>query len=264
MQRQLLVGVCAVVLLAATNLRVQAEAETAKDRQDTPASIACAQEQGESLGQCTYRVTQDASGKTTVTVAFTNGFRRMLFFADGKFLKGNATMSGVGTDTDWKLKDGLHRIRVDDQRFEIPDALVAASEPADDRSTSDAPEPPASEQSSASEPDAPAPNASKEAKPPVLDAPEPDTPQNVSAAADLAKGKKYFRKNCRACHGSKAQGVASYPKLAGQPAEYLAMRLKQYRAGERLGPNTPLMAPRAKKLTDEDITNIVAYIGTFD
>jgi hypothetical protein len=33
-------------------------------------------------------------------------------------------MSGVGTDTDWSLAAGMYSIRVDDQRFELPEALV--------------------------------------------------------------------------------------------------------------------------------------------
>jgi len=33
-------------------------------------------------------------------------------------------MSGVGTDTEWRLEDGVYFIRVDDQRFEMSKALV--------------------------------------------------------------------------------------------------------------------------------------------
>jgi len=33
-------------------------------------------------------------------------------------------MSGVGTDTEWSVSDEMYRIRVDDQRFEVPEALV--------------------------------------------------------------------------------------------------------------------------------------------
>ncbi len=57
-------------------------------------------------------------------VQFANGFRRDLTFAQGMFIRGNATMSGVGTDTDWILEDGTHIIRVDDQRYLLPDALL--------------------------------------------------------------------------------------------------------------------------------------------
>lgn len=82
----------------------------------------------------------------------------------------------------------------------------------------------------------------------------------TAKAQDVEVGKDLYKKNCRQCHGPTAKGLASYPKLVGQTAEYLTDRLERYRAGERFGPNTPLMAPRAKSLSDEDITNIVTFI----
>lgn len=83
-----------------------------------------------------------------------------------------------------------------------------------------------------------------------------------AGAQDIDEGGKLYKKQCRSCHGPTAKGLASYPRLAGKPLEYLVQRLEQYRAGERLGPNTPLMAPRAKKLSDEDIANIANFIVT--
>ncbi|NNF92456.1 MAG: hypothetical protein HKM96_13790, partial [Boseongicola sp.] len=59
-----------------------------------------------------------------VVVTFPNGFARTLTFDGGDFVRGNATMSGVGTDTDWRLSDGTYFVRVDDQRYELPAALV--------------------------------------------------------------------------------------------------------------------------------------------
>ena len=82
------------------------------------------------------------------------------------------------------------------------------------------------------------------------------------ARFDVEVGKTQDMKNCRGCHGPKAKGLASYPKLAGKPADYLADKLERYRAGEKLGPNTMLMAPNAKNLSDEDIGNIVQFIVT--
>ena len=78
--------------------------------------------------------------------------------------------------------------------------------------------------------------------------------------ADIAAGEKRYKRECRGCHGPTAKGLASYPKLVGHPSDYIIGRLKQYRAGEKLGPNTPLMAPRAKKLSDEDIANLAGFI----
>ena len=82
--------------------------------------------------------------------------------------------------------------------------------------------------------------------------------------ADAAAGEALYKKECRGCHGPTAKGLASYPKLRGKTAEYLADKLNRYRAGQRFGPNTPLMAPRAKKLSDDDIINISLFISSLE
>ncbi len=101
---------------------------TAKDRAksgtfDDAGDIRCAQEVGQSFGTCSAEVAR-ADTATVVVVRFPNGFARTLTFNDREFLRGNATMSGVGTDTEWHLADGVFSIRVDDQRFIIPEALA--------------------------------------------------------------------------------------------------------------------------------------------
>lgn len=127
MKTPILVGMCAVVLFgsAYASAQQQKKSPDSSADNDTPKSIACAQERGESLGPCNYRIKRDETGKTTVTVVFANGFERGLFFEDGKFLKASVTMSGVGTNADWSLKDGTHMIHVDGQRYEVPDSLIA-------------------------------------------------------------------------------------------------------------------------------------------
>lgn len=86
----------------------------------------------------------------------------------------------------------------------------------------------------------------------------------TEVSADIEAGEALYKKVCRACHGPTAKGVSSYPKLAGQSAEYLTDKLERYRAGEKFGPNTPLMAPNAKKLSDEDIVNIAGFIASIE
>ncbi|MFK7963445.1 MAG: cytochrome c [Burkholderiaceae bacterium] len=81
-----------------------------------------------------------------------------------------------------------------------------------------------------------------------------------AVAQDIAAGKALYKKTCRNCHGPTAKGMASYPKLVGHPAEYLVDKLKQYRSGRKIGPNTALMTPNAKGLSDDDIANISAFI----
>ena len=90
---------------------------------DAKGEARCAQEAGQSLETCDVAVAR-AVGSAAVVVTFSNGFERTLSFSDRQFLRGNATMSGVGTDTDWILTAGVYSIRVDDQRFELPEALV--------------------------------------------------------------------------------------------------------------------------------------------
>lgn len=87
-------------------------------------SVRCAQIRGQEMGSCTADVARGEAGEATVVVTFANGFSRTLFFEDGAFTRANATMSGVGTDTEWRAEDDLLLIRVDDQRYELPSALV--------------------------------------------------------------------------------------------------------------------------------------------
>ncbi|MGP6088852.1 c-type cytochrome [Antarctobacter jejuensis] len=84
----------------------------------------------------------------------------------------------------------------------------------------------------------------------------------IPEEVDLAAAEKVFRKTCRACHGNKAQGVASYPKLSDKEPEYIAEKLEIYRSGEKIGPNSILMIQHAKKLSDEDIANLSVYVAT--
>ncbi|MEO1549992.1 MAG: hypothetical protein AAFR93_06120 [Pseudomonadota bacterium] len=87
---------------------------------DARGEILCAQEQGQSLGRCKAAVARARGGDATVVVTFPNGFARQLYFTHGRFMRGSATMSGVGTDIDWSLEAGIYVVRVDDQAFEIP------------------------------------------------------------------------------------------------------------------------------------------------
>lgn len=118
----------AALLIAVTPAAAQADGKTAIARAkfgqfDAQSQVRCAQEVGQALGTCDASVARVAES-AAVVVTFANGFARILTFSDGAFLRGNATMSGVGTDTEWQLTDGTYHIRVDDQRFELPETLV--------------------------------------------------------------------------------------------------------------------------------------------
>lgn len=91
---------------------------------DAHGHIRCAQVRGQPLGECTFGVARSSGGDATVIVTFSNGFKRMLFFSHGEFIRADATMSGTGFDADWHRKGKLHVIRVDDQRYELHDAAI--------------------------------------------------------------------------------------------------------------------------------------------
>ena len=105
------VGVAIAVLLAASPALARSD------------GVRCAQEPGDALVACEASIARDG-GKAAVTITFPSGFSRTLLFENGAFQRGNATMSGVGTDTDWRGEGATHWVRVDDQRFEVPTALL--------------------------------------------------------------------------------------------------------------------------------------------
>jgi cytochrome c553 len=71
-----------------------------------------------------------------------------------------------------------------------------------------------------------------------------------------------FRANCASCHGPNGEGVATYPKLAGNTEDVVKAKLTDYKAGKQMGPQTAVMAPIAAKLSDSDIDALAQYVAT--
>jgi cytochrome c553 len=84
-------------------------------------------------------------------------------------------------------------------------------------------------------------------------------------SAQIAVGKKLFETGvidrgippCGSCHGAKAEGVADFPRLAGQHAKYV-MRQIEYIQG--LVRKAPVMHGIVKDLTPAEIDAIAAYV----
>jgi hypothetical protein len=131
MRRALCLAAIAVALLPGSARADAAEASRrAKSGAfDAEAEVGCAQSLGQALGRCHAGVARVDSA-AAVRVRFGNGFARVLVFEAGAFRRGDATMSGSGTDTDWTLFDGQYRIRVDDQRYVLPAPLVTGAQAA--------------------------------------------------------------------------------------------------------------------------------------
>ena len=73
------------------------------------------------------------------------------------------------------------------------------------------------------------------------------------------------KQSCVDCHGAEGNAPidASYPKLGGQYADYIAHSLQAYRSGNRGGsPTTDLMGSQAKELNNQQIADLGAYFAS--
>jgi cytochrome c553 len=82
----------------------------------------------------------------------------------------------------------------------------------------------------------------------------------TAVAADAAAGKEKSQM-CAACHGPDGNTpiMPEYPKLAGQPADYLEKALSDYKKGAR---KNPMMMPMAQGLSKQDIKDLAAYYAS--
>ena len=80
-------------------------------------------------------------------------------------------------------------------------------------------------------------------------------------------GKEIFEKGvpaqgvpaCSSCHGSKGEGNATFPRIAGQHADYLIKQLGVFKRTEER-PEGAVMKVVAHNLTTKDIGDVAAYL----
>ncbi len=89
---------------------------------------------------------------------------------------------------------------------------------------------------------------------------------NAFAGGNAVAGKAVADKNnCAACHGADFSKPIdpSYPKLAGQHADYLAHALTAYKRGDGPnGRNNAIMGGQVKALSNQDIKDVAAYLSS--
>jgi cytochrome c553 len=68
---------------------------------------------------------------------------------------------------------------------------------------------------------------------------------------------------CMSCHSPSGAGLepAAYPSLKGQHPDYLAAQLKKFRDGSRANDSGNMMRSVAKRMTDQEIAAVSAYLA---
>lgn len=68
---------------------------------------------------------------------------------------------------------------------------------------------------------------------------------------------------CATCHGSDGRSTPAGPRIAGQPAAYLALALRAYRDNLRVSATAEVAKVVMAKLTDKDIDALAHYYAGF-
>lgn len=90
-----------------------------------------------------------------------------------------------------------------------------------------------------------------------------------SDPALAAKGKAIYENGvpqrdilaCLPCHGPNAEGVNTFPRLAGQHRDYLAIQLHQFNGNSRLR-ESEIMHRFTENLTDDEIAAVTEYLAS--
>ena len=94
---------------------------------------------------------------------------------------------------------------------------------------------------------------------------QPPAPGRTDDRALTAKGKELFDKGllergipaCASCHGANGEGIADFPRLAGQHAKYVVKQLTYIQTLTRAA---PVMHGIVKDLTPGEIQAVAAYV----
>lgn len=82
----------------------------------------------------------------------------------------------------------------------------------------------------------------------------------MAVKVDANAGAAKFDAVCAACHGAGGNsGTPANPKLAQQHPDYIVKQLQEFKSGKR---QNPIMQGFAAQLSDADMKNIAAYVGS--
>lgn len=85
--------------------------------------IPCSMGEGQPMGQCPFGVKREGNGTGMVTVTKSGGRTRVIFFENGRATGYDMSQADPGEFSAEKQSD-LNIIRIGDERYEIPDAVI--------------------------------------------------------------------------------------------------------------------------------------------
>ncbi|HSM14618.1 MAG TPA: hypothetical protein VLA66_11180 [Thermoanaerobaculia bacterium] len=88
---------------------------------DAWGNVPCAQAPGQPMGQCEFAASRAGGGYATVVVEWPDGSSRAIYFRMGR-PTGSDASGEAGFDA--RQEGDLHLVRIGDERYEIPDAVV--------------------------------------------------------------------------------------------------------------------------------------------
>jgi cytochrome c len=99
---------------------------------------------------------------------------------------------------------------------------------------------------------------------PAADAPPASGPAAAPAAAAADGPTLFVKKTCVACHGKDAKSpiLPTYPKLAGQSADYAYNQMNDIKSGARNNGQTAAMKGIMHLVSDEEIRTIANWLAT--
>lgn len=84
------------------------------------------------------------------------------------------------------------------------------------------------------------------------------------ADSSYERGKTlYMQKGCYSCHGTQAEGMHMYPRLANRAKGYLTYKLNKFKNKESDNQQQEMMIAFAVNLSEQDIDDLTTFFTDF-
>lgn len=91
---------------------------------DATGKVPCALNVAQPMNQCDFGVARAGSGYATIVIKRPNLHDRIIFFTMGQYIFVSSSEASPVGEVSHEIKGDLHYIKVDDERYEIPDAVI--------------------------------------------------------------------------------------------------------------------------------------------